>query len=312
MYQGIGSATYRRQSAAPTVTRDVRLVNRALWQRAPLAEVPIILRRAINMRTTVLVIALSTALAPLGAQTSTQSRLADSLYAAKDYAKALTVYAQLAQGAGNVAAIYNVGAMHARLGHTDSAFIWLSRAVNSGLNNPALLRSDDDLASIRGDARFATLLAGPATPPMPCANAPDNRAFDFWAGDWDVTTLGGTPVGKSSVQVVSGGCALLENWTAANGGNGKSLSSYNAIEKRWQQYWVGSGGGVTEYRDSEWIGRSLSFIAHPPAGGAPPTAIVKLTFSAMPDGAVRQHGEQSLDQGTSWSTTYDFYYHRRQ
>jgi len=29
------------------------------------------------------------------------------------------------------------------------------------------------------------------------------------------------------------------------------------------------------------------------------------------DSTVRQHGELSNDGGATWTTTYDFYYHRR-
>ena len=45
----------------------------------------------------------------------------------------------------------------------------------------------------------------------------------------------GHPAGSSVVQSVSGGCALLENWTSGSGGHGKSLNAYNPAIKQWQQ-----------------------------------------------------------------------------
>ena len=96
-------------------------------------------------------------------------------------------------------------------------------------------------------------------PPTPCANAPERRAFDFFVGDWNVTTPTGAQAGKSSVQIVSGGCGLLENWTGLGGGVGKSLSAYNPATKQWQQFWVGQGGLVTEFR-SEWRDKTLVLI----------------------------------------------------
>jgi hypothetical protein len=37
----------------------------------------------------------------------------------------------------------------------------------------------------------------------------------------------------------------------------------------------------------------------------------RLTFTPVNDTTVRQHGEQSTDNGATWTTTYDFYYYRR-
>ena len=141
----------------------------------------------------------------------------------------------------------------------------------------------------------------------PCADDAERRRFDFWTGVWDVATKEGVQVGRSDVHVVSGGCGLLENWTSLGGPTGKSLNAYNPQTRQWQQFWVGQGGLVTEYRESEWNGPSLSFIARPAASTGP---TLRLTFTPLGDGSVRQHGEQSTDGGKTWTTTYDLYYHR--
>ncbi len=94
------------------------------------------------------------------------------------------------------------------------------------------------------------------------------------------------------------------------GPTGKSLNAYNPQTHQWQQYWVGQGGLVTEYRESEWNGKSLSFIARPPAS-ADSVPALRLTFTPLDDGSVRQHGEQSIDGGKTWTTAYDFFYRRR-
>ena len=153
--------------------------------------------------------------------------------------------------------------------------------------------------------------ASPPPPnPSPCAADTDRHRFDFWIGEWQVTTHDGRVVGASSVQSMAGGCGLLENWTAGNGTTGKSLNAYNPVTHHWQQFWVGQGGAVTEYRESEWHDRSLSFIARPSAG-ATSTPTQRLTFTPVNDSTVRQHGETTADGGATWTTTYDFYYHRR-
>ena len=159
-------------------------------------------------------------------------------------------------------------------------------------------------------AQSTAATAAPQRAPTPCADAAERHRFDFWIGEWDVTTKAGTRVGGSVVQSVSGGCALLENWTSARGGQGKSLNSYNPAVGQWQQYWIGQDGNPTEYRESTWSGASIVLRAHAPAVGTTPATEMRLTFTPVDSSTVRQLGESSTDGGATWSTTYDFYYHR--
>ena len=155
----------------------------------------------------------------------------------------------------------------------------------------------------------AAHLAG-QSPSAPCQSDPDSHRFDFWIGEWDVTPANTTTVvGHSIVQSVSSGCALLENWTAGNGGDGKSLNAYNRGTRQWQQFWVGSGGAVTEYRESSWRGDTLVFLAH--SRGAQGAYLQRLSFSRLDPNTVRQFGEISTDDGKTWTIGYDFRYHRK-
>ena len=147
-----------------------------------------------------------------------------------------------------------------------------------------------------------------ARAPTPCANEPERHRFDFWIGEWSVTTKGGSPVGSSVIQSVSGGCALLENWTGLNGGHGKSLNAYNSLIHAWQQYWIGQDGAVSEFRSSEFDGKSLTFFNK---DNAKASSIGRLSFTPQDSATVRQLSETSSDGGTTWTTQYDFYYHRK-
>lgn len=144
----------------------------------------------------------------------------------------------------------------------------------------------------------------------PCKYQADARRFDFWIGDWTVRNPAGQVVGTSSVQLIANDCGLLENWTDARGGSGKSLNAYNRATRSWQQFWVGSYGGVTEYRESTWSGATLVFIARGTRPDGSPL-LQRLSFTPMSRDQVRQHGEISYDAGATWSTTYDFTYTRR-
>jgi tetratricopeptide (TPR) repeat protein len=55
------------------------------------------------------------------------------------------------------AASYNIACGYALLGNKDKAFEWLHRAMNEGFDVGSYLKSDDDLESLHGDARWAEL-----------------------------------------------------------------------------------------------------------------------------------------------------------
>lgn len=146
--------------------------------------------------------------------------------------------------------------------------------------------------------------------PAPCARDSLYRRFDFWVGRWRVTTAGGTEVGTSRVDVVSGGCAILENWRSARGAEGKSLNTYDAARGQWRQFWVGQAGGLTDFARSEWDGKALVFYADVAASNGQPAVLYRLSFTPLDTDVVRQLGEVSKDAGKTWQTTYDFRYHR--
>ena len=52
---------------------------------------------------------------------------------------------------------YNLACCQARAGHADAAFAALDRAAAAGFDMGNYLASDDDLDSLRRDARFAKL-----------------------------------------------------------------------------------------------------------------------------------------------------------
>jgi hypothetical protein len=181
------------------------------------------------------------------------------------------------------------------------------------LARPRILFSKLSVVLIVAAAPFAataqtSTTTASANPPRQCASEPARHDFDFWIGEWDVTTKDGTPVGGSVIQLVSRGCALLENWTSVRGGQGKSLNAYNPLIGQWQQFWIGADGGVNEYRSSKREGAGLAFLLRQSADA---DSIARLTFTPIDSATVRQHSELSADGGRTWVTQYDFYYHRR-
>ena len=146
----------------------------------------------------------------------------------------------------------------------------------------------------------------PQAPPR--CDAPEYRQFDFWVGDWQVTS-GGRPVGTNLMTLEEDSCLVHEHWTGAGGGTGQSFNFYDRSDGRWHQVWVSNRGVVLDlsgtYRDGklEYTGEQV-----PAAGGAPVRQ--RLSFTANADGTVRQLWETSAD-GDTWRVVFDGLYTRK-
>lgn len=150
------------------------------------------------------------------------------------------------------------------------------------------------------------VLPAPAQTPRP-ALPPESRQFDFWLGEWDVTNAAGKLAGTSKIESIAA-AGLLESWTGATGYTGRSLNAWNAAKKQWQQYWVGSDGGVLELSGGLVDGRMVLAGEHGVKGGR---RLERITWTPNADGTVRQHWEQSADGGKTWTTAFDGLYRRR-
>jgi hypothetical protein len=150
-------------------------------------------------------------------------------------------------------------------------------------------------------------LSGQNAPPPKC-DAPEFRQFDFWTGEWRVTS-GGQEAGTNLVTLEEGGCLIHEHWTGAGGGTGQSLNFYDRSDARWHQVWISSNGMALFLTGTYHDGR-LEYTGERPM--TPGGAILRhrLTFFRNPDGSVRQLWETSAD-GTTWQTAFDGHYARK-
>lgn len=241
-------------------------------------------------------------------------RLGHSLHLLKRYEPALAAYGHALEiTPANWRAIYNTAGVHALLGHPDAAFEWLNRLVDPatvGFAQTGAIEADSDFASLRSDARYQKILQQVDSNANPCRDAAESRQFDFWIGEWDVTTAQGQPAGRSSIQLILGSCVIFENWTSLGVGYaGTSLNIFNVPRKKWQQYWVDSTGAVTFF-EGGWEGTYLQLTGeNAPRTG--PLALNRMTFTPLGPDKVRQHGEGSDDGGKTWATRYDLIYNRK-
>ena len=176
---------------------------------------------------------------------------------------------------------YNLACTRALAGDREGAFAMLDQAIAAGFGAVETLEKDPDLNSLRGDARWSGVVARARTKANPCKTRPEARQLDFWVGEWD-------------------DCVVLENWTGALGGSGKSMNFWDEPKRRWQQTWIDDRGGVQQYT-GHLVDGSLKYEGE----GR------RLTFSPLPGGRVRQLSEVTADGGKTWTVGYDFTYSRR-
>jgi len=126
-----------------------------------------------------------------------------------------------------------------------------------------------------------------------------HHQFDFWIGDWDVTTADGKAAGHNRIVSIAGGCGVEEQWTGAGGGTGRSLNTYDPGDRRWHQFWVGGDGTILR------LAGSFANDAMTLEGGGN-----RIRFTRNADGTIRQTWDTSTDGGKNWKTIFDGKYVR--
>jgi hypothetical protein len=154
-------------------------------------------------------------------------------------------------------------------------------------------------------ATFGVTAADP--PPAQCA-APEMRQFDFWIGAWKVADRG-KHAGHNRIELILNGCALLENWTGAAGGMGKSLNFYDSDDRRWHQTWIDGSGGAL-FLAGRFENGSMRMEGERAASGETPAQRHRITWTPRPDGQVRQLWESAPAGREEWTVQFDGLYTR--
>jgi hypothetical protein len=138
-------------------------------------------------------------------------------------------------------------------------------------------------------------------------DAPARHQFDFWVGNWRVTTKDGKPAGTDRITREFDGCVVVERWTGAHGTNGEALNSYMPETQQWQQSW-GDNTGLTLHIVGKWNGKAMVLAESHLSAGKP--VIDRVTWTALSDGRVREYWQASHDNGTHWEDVFDGYFKR--
>lgn len=202
----------------------------------------------------------------------------------------------------------NLARAYARSDNKAKAFETIEKANKTGGISPDTLTSEKDFSAWLTENDFKELVRKADLAVNPCKASPEFRQFDFWIGEWDVKSPGGQPAGSSSVQLILGQCIIFENWTSGAGSNGKSFNIFDVSDKKWHQTYVDDKGTFSHYIGG-LVNGEMVITAENTSNGK--KTLAKMTFSKLPNGDVRQHGENSTDDGKTWTTTFDLTYSKK-
>lgn len=205
-------------------------------------------------------------------------------------------------------AVFAIGLARAqaRNGESDKMYATFEKSLTLGGIGAESLNDEKDFSAVKSEPKFieyAKKLDGVANP---CRSRPEYRQFDFWIGEWAPQNVQGVTVGTSSIQLILKDCIIFENWNTPVS-SGKSFNLYDSKDGKWHQTWVDGAGNMVNYVGGLVDGKMV-LLSETLTNGK--KSIGKMTFSKLPDGNVRQHGENSTDDGKTWTTTFDFKYVR--
>ena len=133
-----------------------------------------------------------------------------------------------------------------------------------------------------------------------------NRGFDFWVGEWDVhRTDSDVLVGRNVITRMHDGHVLAESYTTDAGFTGGSLNGFDHERGGWHQCWMDCTGLVLDLYGGVVDGQMVM------TGEVRTGQIEKISWTPAADGTVRQHWQQSTDQGATWVTVFDGTYKPR-
>jgi hypothetical protein len=153
-----------------------------------------------------------------------------------------------------------------------------------------------------------------ATGANPCA-ASQQKQFDFWIGEWDLTwpgqTAGETVHGTNSIKRVMDGCVVQE--TFSGGGSlhlrGTSVSEFDVNSNRWKQTWVDNEGGyldfVGDFKNGEMI------LQREAAAQDGTRFLQRMVWKNISPDALDWSWEASHDGGKTWQVKWPIHYKRK-
>ena len=153
-----------------------------------------------------------------------------------------------------------------------------------------------------------------STPVLTPCEASQQKQFDFWIGEWDLTWPGEKARevghGTNSIKRIMDGCVVQENFSGADTMHlrGMSLSTFDSRSGRWKQTWVDNEGGyldfVGEFKDGQMILQREAI-----RNGE--KILQRMVWKNITVGEMDWSWEASRDEGKTWQVNWPIHYKRR-
>lgn len=162
-----------------------------------------------------------------------------------------------------------------------------------------------------------TLLATPLIaqqPAKPCTE-PQQKQFDFWVGDWDLTTPGAKQGevnhSTNSIKRILDGCIVQENFLGGDASPllGMSVSVFDPTAGKWKQTWVDNQGAyldfVGEFKDGQMI------LWREAAKSDGTKVMQRMVWKNITANELDWSWESSKDKGQTWQVLWPVHYKRK-
>ena len=160
-----------------------------------------------------------------------------------------------------------------------------------------------------------TLIAQQKPPATQPCDRPEQKQFDFWVGDWDLTTPGAKQGevnhSTNSIKRILGGCIVQENFLGGDATPllGMSVSVFDPVASKWKQTWVDNQGAyldfVGDFKDGQMI---LSREAARPDGTR---VLQRMVWKNITANELDWSWERSKDKGQTWEVMWPVHYKRK-
>jgi hypothetical protein len=167
------------------------------------------------------------------------------------------------------------------------------------------------LALIVVSSRFAQPTS--TTPQNPC-EAPQQKQFDFWVGEWDLTWPGEKPAetghGSNSIKRIMDGCVVQENFSGGDSMHlrGTSISTFDANSGRWKQTWVDNEGGYLDFT-GEFKNEQMILQREAVRNGT--KILQRMVWKNITPNELDWSWEASRDGGKTWQVNWPIHYKRK-
>lgn len=160
---------------------------------------------------------------------------------------------------------------------------------------------------------FAAQQPTPQPPPNPCTIA-QQKQFDFWVGDWDLSwpgpKAGEVLRGTNNVKRILDGCVVQESFSGQSAIplRGTSLSTFDAGSGRWKQTWVDNQGAYLDFV-GEFKEGSLA-LQREAVGPDGRKFLQRMVWKNIKADELDWSWEASHDEGKTWQVLWPIHYKR--